>query len=520
MAEVAKSHSFDVNEHRVKDDSESLTAWRDKIEPQHTKMDSSSAGNSEEFKEIKEEKDDEVVGRFAIHTSVAQNDPGGRCSNPEPTESNRSDSRLKVPSVKTGLVVPSAVRISPVPVVNDNNTGANTSTTGARVNVGDKSQTVPVVRPLRSKSEKANAVHPSTTPGFTEQVEASEGQQTEKRNTQQKTPGLTESGVVASSRRVDQLQQKEKKKRHDAQIDFPSKGTTQSQRVVPLSSKAKAATSSPGITAGSQPPTRHVQYASEGTGRQHTGRNEHRRSRNAGRAHSNVPSNSVSSPAGGVNSAGRRQLRGLSTGSGMSDSVNEGSQSIPPTPLFQRLVTEEVQELKTLARVIEKQNARLADLESQHRELQSRLEQETFDKLELERVLGEREREWAEKCARLEADRDTFKGEVKVEKEKNENWKAQVVRKEQDIRRMWQRKFDRGDPHSYSIRNARQVAASTDRQNSPGSSQANKPPSSGSTIEQQMLHHRSPQDYLATSGPVEAVRARNVSNSLRDFFGM
>ena len=110
------------------------------------------------------------------------------------------------------------------------------------------------------------------------------------------------------------------------------------------------------------------------------------------------------------------------------------------TPLFERLVTEEVQELKAYARIIENQNRRLAELERVHGDLESRLELESRGRAQLETTLEERERQWALRFKELEADRDRLKEVVKVEQTKNARLRDQVVRKDQDIHRMLQRK--------------------------------------------------------------------------------
>ena len=111
-----------------------------------------------------------------------------------------------------------------------------------------------------------------------------------------------------------------------------------------------------------------------------------------------------------------------------------------PTPLFERLVTEEVQELKAYARIIENQNRRLAELERVHGDLEARLELESRGKVQLEKTLEEREREWAVKYKELESDRDHWQNVVKIEQTKNARLIDQVVRKDQDIHRMLQRK--------------------------------------------------------------------------------
>jgi hypothetical protein len=111
-----------------------------------------------------------------------------------------------------------------------------------------------------------------------------------------------------------------------------------------------------------------------------------------------------------------------------------------PTPLFERLVTEEVQELKAYGRIIENQNRRLGELERIHGDLEARLELESRGRVQLETTLEEQEREWAIKFKELEADRDHWKEIVRVEQTKNARLIDQVVRKDQDIHRMLQRK--------------------------------------------------------------------------------
>jgi hypothetical protein len=121
-------------------------------------------------------------------------------------------------------------------------------------------------------------------------------------------------------------------------------------------------------------------------------------------------------------------------------STKHSTSSSHPTPLFERLVTEEVQELKTYQRMVENQSRRLQDLERIHGDLEKRLEIESRGKAQLEAVLEHREREWALKFRGLQEDRDHWKSEVVKEKEKNTKLFDQVMRKDQDIHRMLQRK--------------------------------------------------------------------------------
>jgi hypothetical protein len=114
-----------------------------------------------------------------------------------------------------------------------------------------------------------------------------------------------------------------------------------------------------------------------------------------------------------------------------------------PTPLFERLVTEEVQELRAYVRIVENQNRRLVELERVHGDLEARLEAEAKSRQQVEATLEAREREWAEKLDHVERDRDHWKGLVEAEKTKNSKLIDQVYRKDQDIHRMLQRKVCR-----------------------------------------------------------------------------
>jgi hypothetical protein len=148
----------------------------------------------------------------------------------------------------------------------------------------------------------------------------------------------------------------------------------------------------------------------------------------------------IASPSSNVGAQAANQIGNVGNGHIEGNNISRMTQ---PTPLFERLVTEEVQELKAYARIIENQNRRLAELERVHGDLESRLELESRGRVQLETTLEERERDWALKFKELEADRDRLREVVKVEETKNSRLRDQVVRKDQDIHRMLQRKVSR-----------------------------------------------------------------------------
>jgi len=197
-------------------------------------------------------------------------------------------------------------------------------------------------------------------------------------------------------------------------------------------------------------------------------------------------------------------------------STNGVSNSSQPTTLFQRLVTEEVQELKAYARIIENQNRRLVELERIHGDLESRLELEARGRTQLEATLERRERSWTVKYHELQKDRDQWKNVVSQEQAKNAKLFDQVVRKDQDIHRMLQRKYDNqresvsGQPIRNMRHNERQSQGTSPRQ-----TQHNQDPPQqrlGSEL------NKSPHEILPTTGSMETVRIRNVKTLLTDFF--
>ncbi|CAB9506069.1 GCC2 and GCC3 [Seminavis robusta] len=182
------------------------------------------------------------------------------------------------------------------------------------------------------------------------------------------------------------------------------------------------------------------------------------------------------------------------------DQLRTGMQ---PTPLFERLVTEEVQELKAYARIIENQNRRLAELERVHGDLEVRLEQECKARMRLEATLEQHELAWNERYSKLEKERDHWKEVVQLEQTKNSRLIEQVVRKEKDIQKMLQRKYDQppreGAHYNQSGRSFRQGPNEKERSITPNSS------SRSPSLDQQ----KSPHEILFDNGPAEAAHPNN-----------
>jgi ATP-dependent Lon protease len=157
-------------------------------------------------------------------------------------------------------------------------------------------------------------------------------------------------------------------------------------------------------------------------------------------AHYHQHHNSRASPSVSHSSV---SSKGKMSQSMMGASVNEhseGSSVIHPTPMFQRLVSDGVQELKAYTRIIETQNRRLSELEAVHRDLETRLEVQSNRRLELEKTLEDREHLWTEQIAEIKKERDYWQELVNEERKMNARLQDQLLRKDQDIHRMLSRK--------------------------------------------------------------------------------
>lgn len=124
------------------------------------------------------------------------------------------------------------------------------------------------------------------------------------------------------------------------------------------------------------------------------------------------------------------------------EDVNEAvtSRTAQPTPLFERLVTEEVQELKTYANIVERQNLELAKQKKVQEDLETRLKSETKRRKELESMLEEQERLWSEKFIQLEEERRKAEKKLKDEESKTKKLINQVQRKDRDIHEFFKKK--------------------------------------------------------------------------------
>eukprot|EP00980_Cylindrotheca_fusiformis_P003185 scaffold721_cov131-Cylindrotheca_fusiformis.AAC.75 len=187
------------------------------------------------------------------------------------------------------------------------------------------------------------------------------------------------------------------------------------------------------------------------------------------------------------------------------------SRTTQSTPLFEDYL-EHSEDIKSYQRTIDSLKRRIAGLERGHGDLESRLESVSIGRMQLETTLEEREQDWALKFSKLAAERDDLEKAVKDEQRKNTRLRDQVVRKDKDIHRMLQRKYDnpRESPMSHSIRNVRPLG--NERQT--GNSQ---PPTD--TTQRGAQNFRTLHEILAASGSMD-YRQNNAQNLLMDFFAL
>ncbi len=111
-----------------------------------------------------------------------------------------------------------------------------------------------------------------------------------------------------------------------------------------------------------------------------------------------------------------------------------------PTLFFERIVNEEVAEIKSYTEIIQKQNSEIIELKNNNNEMEARLEFQTKDRIELESTIENQEIHWARKCEELQETVDAFKKSLETEKTTNKKLWDLVYVKEKEIKRAYSRK--------------------------------------------------------------------------------
>ncbi|KAL7563169.1 hypothetical protein ACA910_014447 [Epithemia clementina (nom. ined.)] len=202
-------------------------------------------------------------------------------------------------------------------------------------------------------------------------------------------------------------------------------------------------------------------------------------------------------------------------GGGDDEGAGAGPRSIQSTPVFERLVTDEVREIQAYTRMVENQSVELEKLRTYQKDLEKRLQDESRLQEQLEATLELREREWLERYGALEAEIKRLNNVVKAEENKNKLLLDQIRKKDQDIQGMLKKKYDNevgpGARTARSLRGVQDPRAERQHSSSKGLTEARV---SGTDL------HRSPADYLKSLGSAEKVRERNTRHLLMDFFGL
>jgi hypothetical protein len=176
-----------------------------------------------------------------------------------------------------------------------------------------------------------------------------------------------------------------------------------------------------------------------------------------------------------------------------------------PTLFFDSLVNEEVQEMNEYSRIIQTQDREIAELKNTNNEMESRLEYQARERLELEGTLEDKEDVWAEKCRQLEQVRDENMKALQAEKTTNRKLWDLVYAKEKEIQRAYQRKYD----------------GPSQQGNRPGPPQRGPSDKSAGTPRNVGLNsHRSPHDFLEARGSPQTVQERTAMKTLQGFFGL
>ena len=121
--------------------------------------------------------------------------------------------------------------------------------------------------------------------------------------------------------------------------------------------------------------------------------------------------------------------------------------SLTNTPLYDRLVSEEVKDLKEYIRITENLSRRVIELEKIHYDLEHRLEEEQLKVQNLEHTLRQREMSWKGQCETLQTEKTQAQKLVKEEKLKVEKLLEMVNRLQNEIRNMIINKFSHDGGH-------------------------------------------------------------------------
>jgi hypothetical protein len=141
-----------------------------------------------------------------------------------------------------------------------------------------------------------------------------------------------------------------------------------------------------------------------------------------------------------ISSIDMSPTRRLSNKSSQSAHISRGERihGAAPTPFFDRIVSEEVQELKEYSRIIKAQHAEINELKGSNRALEIDLEMESMKRIELESALEDQERLYRHERKELISQRDDLEELLEAEKNTNKKLWELVYQKEKEIQKAYQ----------------------------------------------------------------------------------
>jgi hypothetical protein len=185
-----------------------------------------------------------------------------------------------------------------------------------------------------------------------------------------------------------------------------------------------------------------------------------------------------------------------------------------PTLFIDRIENEEVAhaQIKTYTEIIQNQSREIIELKKNNDEMESRLEQQTQDRIELESTIEDQEIHWTKSCEGLEGTVESYKKSLEAEKNTNKKLWDLVYKKEKEIQKAYvhQRRFD-GSLSQQGNRRA------PHQRNSPGERQRGPTEQRPSTA---LNRHRSPLLYVEEIVSAQNVQERAAMKLLEGFMGL
>lgn len=210
--------------------------------------------------------------------------------------------------------------------------------------------------------------------------------------------------------------QQELQRLHDSQCDFPNSSSFQNQQQ-PQTTAATTVTMASGRQSEGNPSS--ADHSRGGESRpQHVGsNNNHRSTTMSHHSHTSRRHTSSNSRADNNNQQNSKNNKNIES----------------TTPIFDKLVTDEVRELQVYARMVENQNLEIERMRQYQNDLEKRLQDKSRDHELLETSFEERERNFKATLEDLHGEIKRLRNVVQGEENKNKLLLDQIRKKERDI---------------------------------------------------------------------------------------